>query len=209
MAGAVAGLIGLAGCSGGEQPEDSPSPTHSDEPSATTESPTPPAALGSICDSLLEATAMPYDDELDYIDANEDPAGEFAERCYIEPADWSAAAELGAVGRNDVSLTWILEPENYGYPSYEPDRPVEEYLTHDGAEVYPGAPEGWPESAVEGADEGAYHYDFLFEAQLPTAVVEHKIQFFVPDSDGSELEQYRESAYEIFTAHMGALSADF
>lgn len=212
LVGAAVVLLVLAGC-GGEAPADPPSPS---EPEKTSEAPFPgetptlPIAPDTVCDLLLDRSAMSHDDELEYVD-NENSASEVSVRCHIEPADWPAALAFGHASRDNLLFQFAREAdlELAGYEPYETGRPAEDYLTDARSDFLPEPPEGWPDSAAEldGVEEGHWH-EFVFVARLPRSWVEHKIQFFVPGSDGNDLEDYRETAYQTFTAYMDALVAE-
>jgi len=201
-------LLILTGCNG-DEPEDSQSPTAS-ETALQGEDPTPPIALDSVCDLLLDASAMPRDDELEYVD-NRHSSSEFSVNCALEPADWDAALGSGYAARDDMTLVFLLESDLAVSPfePYGSGRPAEDYLTAEHSDILPAPPDGWPDSAAQlgGVEEG-YFYEFVFGAKLPQSTTEHKIQFFVPGSDGSAIEEYRAAAYATFTAYMDALAAE-
>ncbi|WP_345558788.1 hypothetical protein [Streptomonospora halophila] len=213
LAGAAVGLLVLAGC-GGAQPGDArPSPSAAEETSQAPVQgvePTPPIALDTVCDLLIDQSAMPHDGELEYIDARGE-SGEFWAGCHIEPADWPAALEFGHAARDDLALQFANEAALgvAGHEPYETGPPAADYLTDARSDFLPVPPEGWPDAAagLDGLEEGHW-YEFVFVAELPQSWIEHRIQFFVPGSDGGDLEDYREPAYEAFTAYMDALAAE-
>lgn len=201
----------LAGC-GEEQSLEEPTESPASEeslPPLQGEDPTPPIALDTACDLLIDQSAMPNDDEIEFVNAR-DSVSEFSTSCYIEPADWSAALEFGYVARDDLTLQFMLEGdlELIEHDAYETGRPAEDYLTDTHSDILPASRDGWPETArLDQHPEGHYH-EFVFNAQLPQSTVEHKIQFFVPGSEGDDLEEYRPAAYDVFTAHMDVLAAE-
>ena len=202
------GILALAGCGDGESeaPETS-SPSVTQETSdAPAEEDGPPIALDSVCDLLLEQSAMPHDDEVEYVDARAE-TGEYMVRCYIEPKVWGDAAVLGEVGRDDMKFCDVYPGPPGIYEPFESGRDAEDYLVQDGDDIYVGEPADWPDGS--GSVVGGHQYHFLFKAELAeTCLVEHNIEFYVPDLDGCRLEDYRPMAYEIFTTYMDALAAE-
>lgn len=167
--------------------------------------------LAGVCERLVELSAMPHDDESEYVNAA-DPPGDNSLRCSIEPSDWGEAAALGEAGRGVLQLQ-LLDEENLDLQpgeEYESGRSAGDYQTEEFDEPVHGEPAAWPDSMDDDEAERftGHRYEYRFEAKLTGIWTRHEILFLVPGSDGSETDHYRTIAFEVFETYMADLAAE-